>query len=119
MTLVFFVRKKDSKKKMVQNSRYSNQWTIKNNSLSLISDIVENIGTKKVSTKLDSQQDYNNIWIKKGDEWKMVFMTLEELFKPMVIFFELTNSLATFQTMMSKILQDLINTRKQLEQQKR
>ena len=36
-------------------------------------------------------------------------MTLEELFKPTVMFFRLTNSLATFQ-MINKILQNLINT---------
>ena len=39
-------------------------------------------------------------------------MTLEELFEPAVIFFGLTNSLAIFQTIMSEILQDLINTGK-------
>ena len=36
-------------------------------------------------------------------------MTLEELFKPIVMFFKLTNSLVTFQ-MINKILQNLINT---------
>jgi len=51
---VFFVGKKNSKKRMIQNYRYLNKWTIKNNyPLPLISDIVENIGTKKVFTKLD------------------------------------------------------------------
>ena len=38
-------------------------------------------------------------------------MTLEESFKSMVMFFGLTNSLATFQTIMNEILQDLINIR--------
>ena len=33
-------------------------------------------------------------------------------FKPMVMFFRLTNSSMTLQTMMNKILQDLINTGK-------
>jgi len=33
-------------------------------------------------------------------------------FEPTVMFFGLTNSLATFQTIINKILQDLINTRK-------
>ena len=42
---VFFVEKKDSKKYMVQDYRYLNEWTVKNNyPLPLISDIVENIG---------------------------------------------------------------------------
>ena len=54
MAPVFFVGKKDSKKRMVQDYRYLNKWTIKNNyPLPLISDVVENIGTKKVFTKMD------------------------------------------------------------------
>ena len=54
--LVFFVGKKDDKKDMVQNYCYLNEWTIKNNYLlSLFSDIVENVGMKKVFTKLDLQ----------------------------------------------------------------
>ena len=36
-------------------------------------------------------------------------MTLEESFEPVVMFFRLTNSLTTFQTIISEILQDLIN----------
>ena len=60
--LVFFVEKKDGKKRMVQDYRYLNKWTIKNNyPLPLISDIVENIGTKKVFTKMNLRWDYNNV----------------------------------------------------------
>ena len=41
---------------MVQNYWYFNKWTIKNNyPLPLISDILENIGMKKVFTKMDLQ----------------------------------------------------------------
>ena len=51
---VFFVEKKDEKKHMVQNYRYLNEQTVKNNyPLFLISDIVENIGTKRVFMKMD------------------------------------------------------------------
>jgi len=78
--------------------------------LPLISDIIKNIGTKKLSTKLDLQWGYNDVQIKEGNEWKVTFMTLGELFESMVIFFGLTDSLVIFQTMMNKILQDLINT---------
>jgi len=54
MTLVFFVGRKIGKKQMIQDYRYLNEWTVKNNyPLPLISDIVENIGTKKVFTKMD------------------------------------------------------------------
>jgi len=50
--------------------------------------------------------------IKEGDEWKVAFITLEGSFEPMVMFFGLTNSPATFQAMMNKLLRDLINTGK-------
>ena len=51
---VFFVGKKDGKKRMVQDYRYLNEWMIKNNyPLPLILDVVENIGMKKVFTKMD------------------------------------------------------------------
>ena len=80
MVSVFFVGKKDSKKRVVQDYWYLNEWTIKNNyPLPLILDIIANIGIKKVFTKLDLQQGYNNIQIKKGGKLKVVFMTLEVL----------------------------------------
>ena len=44
IVLVFFIGKKDEKKHMVQDYKYLNEWTRKNNHpFSLISDIVENI----------------------------------------------------------------------------
>jgi len=98
---------------MVQDYRYLNEWTIKNNyPLPLISDVLENIGTKRVFTKMDLRWGYNNVRIKEGDKWKVAFTTLEGSFEPMVMFFRLTNSPATFQAMMNELLQDLINTGK-------
>ena len=41
-----------------------------------------------------------------------MFTTPKRPFKPTVMLFGLTNSLTTFQTMINKILQDLINTGK-------
>ena len=111
--LVFFVGKKNGKKRMVQDYQYLNEWTIKNNyPLPLISDVLENIGMKKVFTKMDLRWGYNNVRIKEGDKWKAAFMTLEGLFEPMVMFFGLTNSPAAFQAIMNKLLRDLTNTEK-------
>jgi len=90
-----------------------NKWTIKNNyPLPLILDIIKNINTKKVFIKLDLHWGYNNVQIKEDDEWKVVFVTLEELFEPTVMFFRLTNFLAMFQMIINEILWDLINTEK-------
>ena len=107
---VFFVRKKDGKKRMVQDYRYLNEWMIKNNyPLPLISDVLENIGTKKLFTKMNLRWGYNNVRIKKGDKWKAVFMMPEGLFEPTVMFFGLTNSPVTFQAMINELLRNLIN----------
>jgi len=110
---VFFVGKKDGKKRMVQDYQYLNEWTIKNNyPLPLISDVLENIGTKKLFTKMDLRWGYNNVRIKEGDKWKAVFTMPEGSFEPTMMFFGLTNSPATFQAMMNELLRDLINTGK-------
>ena len=77
---------------------------IKNNYLlPLISDVLENIGTKKIFMKMDLRWGHNNVRIKEGDEWKAAFMMPEGLFKPTVMFFGLTNSPATFQVMMNEL----------------
>ena len=77
--------------------------------LPLISDVIKDIRTKKMFMKMDIRWGYNNVRIKEGDEWKVAFTTPEGSFEPMVIFFSLTNSLATFQAMMNELLRDLIN----------
>jgi len=58
---------------------------------------------------MDLRWGYNNVRIKEGDKWKAAFTTPEGLFELTVMFFGLTNSLATFQTMMNELLRDLIN----------
>jgi len=94
---MFFVGKKDGKKRMVQDYHYLNEWMVKNNyPLPLISDVLESIGTKKVFTKMDLRWGYNNVRIKKGDEWKAAFTTLKGSFELTVMFFRLINSPATF-----------------------
>ena len=75
----------------------------------LISDVIENIGTKKVFIKMNLRWGYNNVRIKKGDKWKAAFTTPKGLFKPTVMFFGLTNSLVMFQAIINKLLEDLIN----------
>ena len=59
-------------------------------------------------TKFDVQWGYNNVRIKEGDEWKAMFRTNHGMFELLIMFFRLTNSLATFQAMMDEIFKDLI-----------
>ena len=54
MSLVFFVGKKDSNKRMVMDYCNLNDQTIKNNYLlPLITELIDNMGSKKVFTKMD------------------------------------------------------------------
>jgi len=77
--------------------------------LSLIVDILDRVGKRKVFMKLDLRWGYNNVRIKEGDEWKAAFTMYIGVYEPTVMYFGLTNSPATFQTMMNDLFQDLIN----------
>jgi len=107
---VHFVAKKDGTRRMVQDYRHINQWTIKNGyPLPLIADILDGVGKRKVFTKLDLRWGYNNVRIKEGDEWKVAFTTHIGAYEPTVMYFGLTNSPTTFQAMMNDLFRDLIN----------
>ena len=108
----FFVSKKDGKLRPCQDYRYLNDWTIKNAyPLPLISEIMDKLKGAKYFTKLDVRWGYNNIRIKKGDEWKAAFKTNKGLFEPTVMFFGMCNSPATFQAMMDNIFMTMIDGR--------
>jgi len=62
-----------------------------------------------VFTKLDLRWGYNNVRIKEGDEWKAAFTTHIGAYEPTVMYFGLTNSPTTFQTIMNNLFRDLIN----------
>ena len=105
--------KKDGRKHMVMDYHRLNKQTVKSNyPLPLITDLVDSMGNKKLFTKMNLQWSYNNVCIKEGDEWKVAFTTYVRSFEPVVMFFGMTNSPATFQGMMNKIMRDLINEEK-------
>ena len=108
--LVFFVGKKNGRKHMVMDYRRLNKQMVKNNyPLPLITDLVDSVGNKRIFTKMDLWWGYNNVRIKEGDEWKVAFTTHMGLYKPVVMFFGMTNSPTIFQGMMNEILRDMIN----------
>src|ERR1700736_1124746 len=73
-----------------------------------IVDIVNKLTHSQWFTKLDIRWGYNNICIRPGDEWKAAFITEFGLFEPLVMFFGLCNSPATFQRMMNDIFKTQI-----------
>jgi len=106
---VFFIKKKDGSLRLVQDYCALNAVTVKNRyPLPLISQLVSQLRGAKYFTKLDIQWGFNNVQIKPGDKWKAAFHTNHGLFKPLVMFFGMTNSPTTFQTMMNNIFRTLI-----------
>jgi len=110
MSPVFFVGKKDGSKWIVMDYCNLNDQTVKNNCpLPLITELIDNMGSKKVFTRMNLRWGFNNIRIKEGDEWKRAFTIHIGSFEPTVMFFGMTNLPAIFQVMMNEILRDLIN----------
>ena len=106
----FFIKKKDGKLRPVQDYRKLNSWTIPDHyPLPLISELIHHISGKQWFTKFDVRWGYNNVCIKEGDEWKAAFKTSDGLFQPTIMFFSLTNSPATFQTMVDDELMEFID----------
>jgi hypothetical protein len=106
----FFIKKKDGKLRPVQDYWVLNEATIKNwYPLPLIGDTIDKLRGAKVFTKFDIRWGYNNVRIKKGDEWKAAFKTPIGLFEPMVMYFGLCYSPATFQAMMNHLFKNLID----------
>ena len=82
---------------MVMDYCNLNDQIVKNNyPLPLIIELINNMSSKKVLTKMDLRWGFNNMRIKEGDKWKGAFTTHIGSFKPMVMFFGMTNLPATF-----------------------
>ena len=93
---------------MVQDYRYVNDWTIKNNyPLPLISQLVDKLKGCKLFTKINLQWGYNNMRIHEGNEWKAAFVMHKGAFELLVMYFGLCNSPTTFQKMMNEIFHDM------------
>ena len=61
--------KKNGSKRMVMDYYSLNDQTMKNNyPLLLITDLIDNMGSKRVFTKMDLQWGFNNMRIKEKDE---------------------------------------------------
>jgi len=104
----FFVSKKDGSFRPCQDYQYLNEKTVKNTyPLPNIPELMDQLRGAKYFSKFDIRLGYNNVRIRKGDEWKAAFITNRGLFEPTVMFFGMCNSLATFQAMMDDILGDM------------
>ncbi|KAF8738431.1 hypothetical protein RHS02_05845, partial [Rhizoctonia solani] len=107
---VMFVPKKDGSCCLVVDYRCLNNCTKKNvYPLPRPDDLMAQLCSAKVFTKLDLQWGYNNVRVKEGDEWKTAFHTKYGLYESLVMTFGLTNAPASFQHFMNNLFKDLLD----------
>ena len=71
-----------------------------------IDETLRTIAAAKYISKVDVISAFHRIRVKDGDEWKTAFNTHFGLYKWLVIPFELTGALATFQRYINWVLRD-------------
>jgi hypothetical protein len=109
-TPYFFIKKKDRSLHPIQDYHMVNKYTVHDTyPIPWIEQILEGLHGKELFMALDVHWGYNNIWIKEEDRWKAAFKTPLGLYQPLVMFFGLMNSPATFQWTMDCIFQPLMN----------
>ena len=108
-SLFFFIKKKKGKLQLVMDYHKLNEITIKNKyPLPIIQELLDLLVEAIIFSLVDIDTGYNNIRMFKDDIPKAAFITNLGMYEPLVMFFGLTNSPATFQTMMNALFKDLI-----------
>jgi len=102
---VLFIKKFEEELCFCMNYQDLNAITVKNQySLSLISETLNHLSQAKIFIKLNIISAFNRLWIKEEDEALIVFCTQFELFKYLVMLFDLCNKSVSFQKYINNIL---------------
>ena len=102
---VLFIKKLEEELCFCMNYQDLNAITIKNwYSLSLISEMLNRLSRAKIFIKLNIISAFNWLWIKEEDEAFIVFCTWFELFKYLIMLFNLCNESVSFQKYINNIL---------------
>ncbi len=107
---VLFVKKKDGTLRLCVDYRALNAITVRNRyPLPLINNLLDQLSTAKIFSKLDLRGAYNLIRIAKGEEWKTSFRTRYGAFEYLVMPFGLMNAPATFQNFMNDVFREYLD----------
>ncbi len=102
---VLFIKKLEEELCFCMNYRDLNTITVKNQySLSLISEMLNHLSRAKIFIKLNIISAFNRLWIKEEDEAFIIFHTWFELFKYLVMLFDLCNESVSFQKYINNTL---------------
>jgi len=107
---ILFVPKPDGSLRLCVDYRNLNKLTILNKyPLPLMDELRDRFARAKMFPKPDLKDGYHLVQMRKGDEHKTPFCTRYGQYEYKVLPFGLVNALATFQTMMNKILRELLD----------
>ncbi len=107
---VFFIKKLEEELCFCMNYQDLNAITVKNQySLSLISETLNHLSWAKIFIKLNIISAFNWLQIKEEDEILIIFCTRFELFKYLVMLFNLCNESVSFQKYINNILHEHLN----------
>jgi len=102
---VLFIKKLEEELCFCVNYRDLNAITVKNwYSLLLISETLNHLSRAKIFIKLNIISAFNRLWIKEKDEAFIIFCTRFELFKYLVMLFNLCNESVLFQKYINNTL---------------
>ncbi len=107
---VLFIKKLKEELCFCMNYQDLNTITVKNwYSLLLISETLNHLSRVKVFIKLNIIFAFNQLWIKKEDEALIIFCTRFELFKYLVMLFNLCNKSVSFQKYINNTFHEHLN----------
>jgi len=103
---ILFVPKPDGRSQLVIDYQGLNKVTAHNKyPIPVMTELRDQVWDAHIFTKLDLKDGFHLIRIQKGDGWKTAFQTRYGHYQYRVMPFGLVNAPATFQTMMTEILQ--------------
>jgi len=107
-TPVLFAKKKDGTLRLCVDFCNLDKITWKDQyPITLITNLLDQLGSAKVYTKLNLHAGYYNVCVAAGHKWKTAFQIHYGSFEFLVMPMGLTNTPATFQAFMNQIFQDM------------